>query len=176
MIIDDYLPSVKIAENTIIGGATLNSVTELGRFELYDDLKAEDSFKSTHLMYLLNVQKIAWDCFKEVRMNEVDIRAREINLRYGVKATETFIQLYDRLESHWAKKNSIPSGERVPVPLTAKTFNDGTTLREIMRGAYVELYLDLKPQNPFESILRGACGSLTQSRMGLLRAGRLEKG
>jgi len=104
-------------------------------------------------MYLLNVQKIAWGCFMDVARNTVDIRPREINLRYAVKATETFIQLYDRLESHWAKKNSIPSGERVPVPLTAKTLIDGTTLREIMQWARVELYLDLKPQNPFESML-----------------------
>jgi len=34
MLMDDYPPSVKIAENTIIGGATLKSVMELGRFEL----------------------------------------------------------------------------------------------------------------------------------------------
>jgi len=153
MLMDDYPPAVKVSEDTIIGGAALKSVMELGRCELYDDLRPADSFESTHLMYLLNVQKIAWDCFKEVPRNKVDIRAREINLRYAMKATETFIRLYDRLETHWAKKNSIPSGERVLVPLKAKTLIDGITLREIMQWAYVELYLELKPQNPIESLL-----------------------
>ena len=56
-------------------------------------------------------------------------------------------------ESHWAKKNSMPSGERVLVPLTPNTLIDGATLRQIMQWAQVELYLNLKPQNPFESML-----------------------
>lgn len=55
-------------------------------------------------MYLLNLQKIAWDCFNEVQKNTNDLHVRDINLRYAFKATDTFIQLYDRLERRWAKQ------------------------------------------------------------------------
>ena len=153
MLLDDYPSSVRISEDTIIGGSTVNSVMELGRCELSCDMRPEDSFELMHVMYLLNVQKMACDCFKEVQRNKVDLPARDINLRYALKATDTFIRLYDQLESHWAKNNSMPSGERVLVPLTPNTLIDGATLRQIMEWARVELYLNLKPQNPFESML-----------------------
>lgn len=39
------------------------------------------------------------------------------------------------------------------MPLTPNTLIDGVTLRQIMEWDRVELYLSLKPQNPFESIL-----------------------
>ena len=97
MLLDDYPPAVTISEDTIIGGSTLNSVMELGRCELCYDLRPEDSFESMHVMYLLNVQKIACDCFKEVPRNKLDLHARDINLRYALKATDTFIRLYDQL-------------------------------------------------------------------------------
>ena len=47
----------------------------------------------------------------------------------------------------------MPSGERVLVPLTPNTLIDSATLRQIMEWAGVELYLNLKPQNPFQSML-----------------------
>ena len=105
-------------------------------------------------MHLLNVQKIAWDCFKEVPRNKLELHARDINLRYALRATDTFIRLYDQLERNWAKQNSLPSGERVLVPLTPNTLIVGETLRQIMEWDGVQLYLNLKPQNPFKSILR----------------------
>ena len=106
-----------------------------------------------HVMHLLNLQQIAWDCFNEVQQNKNELHALDINLRYASRATDTFIQLYDRLERHWAKQNSFPSGERVLVPLTPNTLIVGETLRQIMEWDRVELYLSLKAQNPFESIL-----------------------
>lgn len=79
---------------------------------------------------------------------------RDIDLRYAFKATDTFIQLYDRLASRWAEQNSIPLGERVVVPLTANTLVDGIRLRDkpnklvdgvaldkLMEECRVELYL-----------------------------------
>ena len=153
MLADEYPSPVSLSEDTIIGGSTLSSIMELGRCELYNDLKLKDPFESMHVVHLLNLQKVAWDCFDEVQKNRKDLHARDINLRYALKATDTFIQLYDRLESRWAKQNSIPSGERVLVPLTPNTLIDGATLRQIMEWCRVELYLSLKPQNPFESIL-----------------------
>ena len=153
MLADDHLSPVRLSEDTIIGGSTLSSVMECGRCELCNDLKLEDQFESMPLIYLLNLQKIAWDCFKEAPKNNNDLHARDVNLRYALRASDTFIQLYERLESHWAKQNSIPSGERVLVPLTPNTLIEGTTLRQTMEWAHVELYLSLKPQNPFESML-----------------------
>jgi hypothetical protein len=153
MLADEYLSPMSLSEDTIIGGSTLSSIMERGRCELCSDLKLEDPFQSMHVMYLLNLQKIAWDCFNDVQKHKNDPHARDINLRYALRATDTFIQLYDRLESHWAKQNSIPSGERVLVPLTPNTLIDGATLRQIMEWRHVELYLNLKAQNPFESIL-----------------------
>jgi hypothetical protein len=98
------------------------------------------------------MQKTAWGCFNEAENNKNYLHAREINLRYALKATDNFIQLFDRLESRWAKQNSIPSGERIPVPLTPNTVIEGATLRQIMEWARIGLYLDLKPQDPFASI------------------------
>jgi hypothetical protein len=86
---------------------------QMGQFQLRDDLRPQDSFESMHVMYLLNLQKIAWDCLKEVPRNKVDLQLREINLRFSLKATETIIRLYDQLEGHWAAKNSMPSGVRI---------------------------------------------------------------
>jgi hypothetical protein len=122
---------------------------ERGRYELWTDLKLRDPFASMHVLHLLNLQKVVWDCLDEVQKNQNDLHARDINLRYALKATDTFIQLYDRLE----KQNSLPSGERIIVPLTPNTLVDGATLQEIMQRCRVELYLTLKPQTPFESIL-----------------------
>jgi hypothetical protein len=153
MLGDEYPPTVFLSEDTIIGGSTLSSIMELGHCELCNDLKLTNPFHSMHLMYLLDLQKIAWDCFREVQQNKIEPHARDVNLRYALRATDTFIQLYDRLESHWAKQNSIPSGERISAPLTPHTLIDGATLRQIMEWDGVELYLNLKPQNPFESIL-----------------------
>jgi hypothetical protein len=153
MLLDDYPSSIKISDDTIIGGLAVDSVMELGRCELSGDMRPEHSFESMHVMYLLNVQKMACDCFKEVQRNTVDLPARDINLRYALMATETFIRLFDQLQSYWAKNKSMPSGERVLVPLTPNTLIDGSTLRQIMEWARVELYLNLKPKDPYESIL-----------------------
>ena len=153
MLAGEYPPPVSLSEDTIIGGSTLSSIMELGRCELYNDLKLKDPFESMHVMHLLNLQGIAADCFNEVQRNKNDLHALDINLRYASKATDTFVQLYDRLERRWAKQNSFPSGERVLVPLTPNTLIVGETLRQIMEWDRVELYLSLKAQNPFESIL-----------------------
>jgi hypothetical protein len=129
---------------------------ELGRWELYNDLKLKDPVESLHVVYLLNLQKIAWECFDEVENNN-DLHARDINFRYALKAIDSFIRLYDRLQRRWA--NGVTSGERVLVPLTPNTLIDGVvlqqkvTLQQMMEWCRVELYLDLKPNNPLESIL-----------------------
>jgi hypothetical protein len=138
-----------------IGGSTLRSIMNGGNCQLYDDLKPKDLFESLHVTYLLNMQKTAWDCFNEAETNENYLRAREINLRYALKATDNCIQLFARLESHWAKQKSIPSRARIVVPLTPKTVIEGATLRERMEWARIVFYLDLKPQDPFESIHAG---------------------
>ena len=163
MLGNGYPSAVSLSDDTIIGGSTLSSIMELGRCELYNDLKLKDPVELLHVVHLLNLQKVAWDCFDEVQRNRNDLHARDINLRYALKATDTFIQLYDRLESRWAKQNAITSGERVLVPLTPNTLLggvtfqqkpiDGVTLQQIMEWCRVELYLNLKPKNPFESIL-----------------------
>jgi hypothetical protein len=166
MLGNGYPSRVSLSEDTTIGGASLGSIMQLGRGELYDDLKLEDPLETLHLVHLLNLQKIAWDCFDEGPKNRNDLHLRGINLRYALKATDTFIQLYDRLESRWAKQNSIPSCEPVFVSLTPdtvihgisledkpNTLVDGVTLQELMEWCQVGLYLTLKPQNPFESIL-----------------------
>jgi hypothetical protein len=153
MLADEYPSPVSLSEDTIIGGSTLSSIMERGRCELWIDLKLKDPFASMHVMHLLTSQRVVWDCFNEVQKNKNDLQFRDINLRYALKATDTFIQLYDRLESPWAKQNSLPSGERVIVPLTPNTLVDGATLQQIMEWCRVEAYLNLKPQNPFESIL-----------------------
>jgi hypothetical protein len=154
MLADEYPPPVSLSEDTIIGGSsTLSSIMELGRCELCNDLKLKDPFESMYVMHLLSLQKVAWDCFAEVQKNRNDLHAQDINLRYAFTATDTFIKLYDQLERRWAKQTSIPSGERVLVPLTPNTLIDGATLRQIMEWDRVELYLSLKAQNPFESIL-----------------------
>ena len=185
MLGNGYPSAVSLSDDTIIGGSTLSSIMELGRCELYNDLKLKDPVESLHVVHLLNLQKVAWDCFDEVQKNRQDLHARDINLRYALKATDTFIQLYDRLESRWAKQNAITSGERVLVPLTPNTLIDGVTLQQkpidgvtlqqIMEWCRVDLYLNLKPKNPFEINSRGPYCSCAQSRVGLLRAGRLEK-
>ena len=138
-----------------IGGSTLRSIMNAGNCQLYDDLKPKDLFEEIHVTHLLNMQKIAWDCFNEAEKNDDYLQAREINLRYALKATDNFIQLFDRLESHWAKQNSIPSRERIAVPLTPNTVIEGATLRERMEWTRIVRYLDLKPQDPFESMHAG---------------------
>ena len=171
MLAGEYPPPVSLSEDTIIGGSTLSSITELGRCELCNDLKLMNPFESMHVMHLLNLQGIAADCFNEVQRNKNDLHGLGINLRYASKATDTFVQLYDRLERRWAKQNSFPSGERVLVPLTPNTLIVGETLRQIMEWDRVELYLSLKPQNPFESILadlivrthKAGCGCYEQA-------------
>ena len=153
MLADDHRSALRLSEDTIIGDSTLSSLMERGRSDLCTDLKLEDQFESMRLIYLLNLQKIAWDCFKEARKHKDDLHARDVNLRYAFKATDTFSQLYETLENHWVKRNSIPSGERVLVPLRSDSSIESITLGEAMEWARVELYLSLKPQNPFESIL-----------------------
>jgi len=138
-----------------IGGSTLRSIINCGNGHLYDDLKPKDLFESIHVTYLLNMQKTAWDCFNEAEKNDNYLQAREINLRYALKATEHFIQLFERLESHWAKQKSMPSRERIAVPLTLNTVIVGATLRERMEWARIVRYPDLKPRDPFESIHAG---------------------
>ena len=144
--------AVSLSDDTIIGGSTLSSIMELGQCELYDDLKLKDPVQSQHVVHLLNLQKVAWNCFDNLQ-NGQDLDARDINLKYALNATDMFIQLYDRLERRWAKQNTIISGERVLVPLTPNTLINGVTLRRIMERRRVGLYLSLKPKNPFESIL-----------------------
>ena len=163
MLGSGYPSAVSLSDDTIIGGSTLSSIMELGRCELYNDLKLKDPVELLHVVHLLNLQKVAWECFDEVQKNRNDLHARDINLRYALKATDTFIQLYDRLQGRWAKQNAITSGERVLVPLTRNTLLggvtfqqkliDGVTLQQIMEWCRVELYLNLKRKNPFESIL-----------------------
>ena len=163
MLENGYPSAVSLSDDTIIGGSTLSSIMELGRCELYDDLKLKDPVESLRVVHLLNLQKVAWDCFDEVQKNTQDLHVRDSNLRYALKAIDTFIQLYDRLESRWAKQNAITSGERVLVPLTPNTVIagvtvqqkpiDGVTLQQIMEWCRVHLYLNLKPKNPIESIL-----------------------
>ena len=153
MLADEYPSPVALSEDTIIGGSTLSSIMELGRGEIYNDLKLKDPFESMYVVHLLNLQRVAWDCFAEVQKNRNDLHAQDINFRYAFSATDTFIKLYDQLERRWAEQNSIPSGERVLVPLTPNTLIDGATLRQIMEWDRVDLYLSLKAQNPFESIL-----------------------
>jgi hypothetical protein len=99
MLGNGYPSAVSLSDDTIIGGSTLSSIMELGRCDLYNDLKLKDSVESLHVVHLLNLQKIAWQCFDEVQKNTHDLHARDIYLRYAWKAIETFLQLYDRLES-----------------------------------------------------------------------------
>ena len=153
MLLDDYPPAVTLSHDTVIGGSTINSILELGYRELFNDMRLEDPFESMHVMYLLEVQKVARECFQEVARNKLDFPARDINLRYALKAAETFMRIYEQLEKHWVKKNSMPSCERVLVSLSPCTTINGTTLRQIMEWAGVQLYLDLKPRNPFQSML-----------------------
>ena len=47
----------------------------------------------------------------------------------------------------------MPASERILVPLTANTLIEGHALRQIMEWACVDLYLNLQPKNPFESML-----------------------
>ena len=156
-----------------IGGSTLSSIMNCGNCQLYDDLKPKDLFEEIHVTQLLNMQKIAWECFNEAEKNDDYLQAREINLRYALKATESFIKLFERLESHWAEQNSIPSHERIAVPLTPSTVIKGATLRERMEWTRIERYLDLKPQDPFESMHAGLivrrrkqCGIATMRQIG----------
>ena len=166
MLGNGFPSHVSLSEDTTIGGSSLGSIMELGRDELCKDLKLEDPFQSLHVVHLLNLQKIAWQCFDEIQKNTKDLHVRDINLRYGSKAIDTFIQVYDRLESRWAVQNSLPLGDRVLVPLTPNTRVDGlthedrpntpvdgVTLQQLMEWCEVQIYLTLKPENPFESIL-----------------------
>jgi hypothetical protein len=163
MLADEYPAPVSLSENTMIGGSTLSSIMELGRCELWNDLKLNEPIGSMHVMSLLNFQSIMWDCFKEAQKKKNDLHSRDFELKHALKATDNSIQLYDR---HWAKQNSVPAGERVLLPLTTNTLVhgltlpnkpntpvDGVRLRELMEWCRVDLYLTLKPQNPFESIL-----------------------
>ena len=84
MLIDDFPPAVTLSDDTVIGGATLNSIMELGYRELCNDMRLEESFESMHVMYLLEVQKVARECFQEVPKNKLDLHARDINLRYAL--------------------------------------------------------------------------------------------
>ena len=104
MLLDDYPPAVTLSHDTVIGGSTINSILELGYRELFNDMRLEDPFKSMHVMYLLEVQKVARECFQEVARNKLDFPARDINLRYALKAAETFMQIYEQLEKHWVEK------------------------------------------------------------------------
>jgi hypothetical protein len=153
MLADEYPSPVSLSEDTIIGGSSLGSIMELGRCELYNDLKLQGLFDSLHIAHLVDLQTTAWDCFNEVQKNKADLHARDFNLRYALKAADAFIQHYDRLESRWAQQYPLPSGERVLVPLTPNSLINGATLRQIMEWCRVDLYLKLKPQNPFEAIL-----------------------
>jgi hypothetical protein len=138
-----------------IGGSTLSGIMHCGSSQLYEDLKPKDLFEEIHVTHLLNMQKIASECFNQAEKNADYLKAREIGLRYALKATEKFIQLSERLQSHWATQNSMPLHERIAVPLTRNTIIKGATLRERMEWTRIARYLDLKPQDPFESIHAG---------------------
>jgi hypothetical protein len=157
---------VALSENTIIGGSSVGSIMELGRCDLFNNLKLENPFQSLHLVHLLNLQKIVWQCLDEIQKNTKELHARDINLRYGSKAVDTFVQVYDRLESCWTLRSFFPLGERVLVPLSPNTLVErlthedkpttlvgGVTLQELMEWCGVQGYLSLRPQDPFESIL-----------------------
>ena len=91
MLAGEHPSPVSLSADTIIGGSTLSSIMELGRCELCNDLKLKDPFESMHVMHLLNLQKVVWDCFNEVQKNKNDLHVRDINLRYALRATDTFI-------------------------------------------------------------------------------------
>ncbi len=95
---------VPLTPDTVIGGATLRQIMRYSGCNLYLDLKPNDPMESILVGLLTHAQRAAVDCFNEATRNTINLNAREINLRYALKASDVAIRLFQQLAQYRAEQ------------------------------------------------------------------------
>lgn len=120
---------VPLTPETVIGGATLRQIMDYGQTTLYLDLKSDDPLESVLVSLLVQAQNAATDCFNEARGNRLNLNAREVNLRYALKAGDLSVRLAQELEKRRARR---AERERLDDAAT------GQIRTEVASGSYSE--------------------------------------
>jgi hypothetical protein len=89
---------VPLTAETEIGGASLRQILEFAGAELYLAVNPRTPSEKMYVSLMVRAHQAAITCFNNAEKSKFGSTAFELHMKYALKATDTFIALFERFE------------------------------------------------------------------------------